>query len=247
MTKPLEYRFVIDAYTPETIPMLRLAEYMTNLAKLLGHTDKVHFVRIEPGSATLVQRIESDVIAPVQTRVRSLRRDGAPREVVKAHATLQQLLTEDKSTGSLQESTGEEIIRFPEKKHDPVASIGPIHQTGELDGVLIRIGGRRQTASVHLQRGHLLHICSTSRAMVKRLAPHLYGPTLRVRGDGTWERSADGAWKVKQFHIINFEVLNDAPLTDVVKQLRAVKGSRWKDFEDPWAELRRLRGNDGSN
>jgi hypothetical protein len=31
-----EYRFRIDAFTPETMPMARLAEYMSQLAQLLG-------------------------------------------------------------------------------------------------------------------------------------------------------------------------------------------------------------------
>ena len=31
-----EYRFSIDAYTPATMPMARLAEYMAQLALILG-------------------------------------------------------------------------------------------------------------------------------------------------------------------------------------------------------------------
>ncbi len=37
------YTLYIKAYTPETIPMARLAQYMQNLAALLGHDRAVHF------------------------------------------------------------------------------------------------------------------------------------------------------------------------------------------------------------
>ncbi len=55
-----EYRFVIDAYSPETLPMSRLAEYMTDLARLFGTAERVHFVRLEAGSTVLVQRVEPE-------------------------------------------------------------------------------------------------------------------------------------------------------------------------------------------
>lgn len=45
-SKGAEYRFQIDAYTPETITMARLAEYMTYLAQVLGETASVHFDRL---------------------------------------------------------------------------------------------------------------------------------------------------------------------------------------------------------
>ena len=34
MKEQHEYRFVIDAFSPETLPMSRLAEYMGELARL---------------------------------------------------------------------------------------------------------------------------------------------------------------------------------------------------------------------
>ncbi len=40
MTDGCEYRFVIEAYSPDTLPMSRLAEYMAALAQLLGRTDR---------------------------------------------------------------------------------------------------------------------------------------------------------------------------------------------------------------
>jgi hypothetical protein len=44
---PVEYVFRIDAFTPDTLPMARLAEYLSALAKLLGHQEHTHFVRVD--------------------------------------------------------------------------------------------------------------------------------------------------------------------------------------------------------
>ena len=60
MKEQREYRFIIDPYSPGTLPMARLAAYMGELARLLGRLDKVHFVRLEEGSTVLVQRVEPE-------------------------------------------------------------------------------------------------------------------------------------------------------------------------------------------
>lgn len=38
------YRFKIDAYSPDTMPMARLAQYMGELAVLLGEREAVHSI-----------------------------------------------------------------------------------------------------------------------------------------------------------------------------------------------------------
>ena len=49
MGSPLELKFHIHAYTRDTIPMWRLAEYLSDLATILGEKHSVHFDRIERG------------------------------------------------------------------------------------------------------------------------------------------------------------------------------------------------------
>ena len=239
-----EYRFVIDAYSPETLPMARLAEYMANLARLLGRAEQVHFLRIEDGSAVLVQRIGNEAEQEVRSRLGSLADGSAPDDALKAFRALNRCLADDKTTGSLRDGGGE-VVRFPGREQRPPPVFGSFNQAGVLDGQLIRVGGRDDTVPVHLQDGETVHICNANRDVAKRLAPHLYGPTLRVRGEGRWERDADGQWSMKRFTIGDFRQLDDAPLGEVVEKLRGVEGNGWKAVEDPWTELRRLRGQDG--
>jgi len=237
-----EYRFVIDACSPDTLPMARLAEYMAELARLLGRADQVHFVRLEGGSAVLVQSVEPEAAPDVRERLRSLQQDNPPEDAAKAFANLNRYLADDNATGILQEGESAEVIRFPGREEPAPVTFGAFNQPGVLDGVLIRIGGRDDTVPAHLHDGETIHVCNTARDVARRLAVHLYGPPLRVHGNGRWERDANGCWVMKRFNITSFDVLDDAPLGEVAQRLRDVEGSGWKEIEDPTAELRHLRG-----
>jgi hypothetical protein len=52
------YELYIDSFTPETIPMSRLAEYMASLAELLGHSEHVHFGKLKPGSLSVAALVD---------------------------------------------------------------------------------------------------------------------------------------------------------------------------------------------
>ena len=86
---------------------------------------------------------------------------------------------------------------------------------------------------VQLRDGDTIHKCNATRDMAMRLAVHLFGPTLRVRGDGRWERDADGRWSMQRFNIESFHKLDDAPLSEVVERLRRVEGSAGKTSTTP--------------
>lgn len=235
----LEYRFRIDAWSPGEMPMARLAEYMAGLARLLGETAHVHFVRLEAGSAVLVQTVDAEAAPKVRARLRTV----AEGPAAKAAGRLNRLLAEDNATASLR-AGGAEILRFPGRDRSESLTYGPFWQAGTLDGMLVRIGGRDETVPVLLQDGAAFHHCNASRDMARELAPHLFGPYLRVRGEGRWRLDGDRRWTMLRFDIEGFTVLDDAPFSEIVERLRAVEGSGWKDIEDPWAELRRLRHGD---
>ena len=78
MKEQREYRFVIDACSPDTLPMVRLAEYTGELARLLGRLDQVHFVRLEQRSTVLVRSVEPEAAPDVRERLRSLRQGNPP-------------------------------------------------------------------------------------------------------------------------------------------------------------------------
>lgn len=236
-----EYRFVIDAFKPDTLPMSRLAEYMADLARLLGEVERVHFVRLEESSTVLVQCVEPDAVSIVEGRLQSIAENKAPVELANAYKALNARLANDHATGSLTIPEGTELIRFPGREQPQPESFGACNQSGTLDGVPIRIGGKDDTVPVHLQDGEIVHVCHADRSMARRLAEHLFEATLRVEGDGRWERDADGGWLLERFKIADFKVLDETPLSDVVNRLHGVEGSGWKKIDNPFEELLKLR------
>ena len=235
------YSFHIhDSYTPETIPMDRLAEYMSALARLLGETTSVHFDKVIEGSTALVAHVDPPAQPKVWERVESVSIGSAPRDAVKAFHDLDDMLRRDNAYGSLSAPTGALIIPFPGKKREPAQSFGPFRQDGTLDGQVYRLGGEDETKHVHIRDGTRRFSCLTAtEAMAIRLRNYLFGGMLRFSGVGTWVRHSDGGWELKNFRINDFEELYDAPLADVVTKLRAAGPIS----QDAHARLLQERGN----
>jgi hypothetical protein len=246
----MEYRFTIaDSFTPQTLPMERLAEYVAALANLLGEKDNVHFHSIEPGSAVLVAIIDAPAQPKVRERVVAVRDGQGPSDARRAFGDLDELLRKDNATGVLSDEAGDVIVPFPGRNRPEPLVYGPFRQDGTIDGQLIRVGGKDETVPVHLRDGAIIHtglICTPE--IARRIAPHLYGPTLRVHGTGTWFRTGAGEWDLRSFRINDFEVLDDIPLLTVVGNLRKVKGSDWSQVPDPVrALLAERHGDEGAH
>jgi hypothetical protein len=242
-----EYRFKIDAYTPSTIPMARLAEYMHDLAMVLGERDFVHFVKLTKGSTILVHRIDREAIPKVEDRVASVRSGRGPAEALQAERSINRRLHNDNASGVLVRGTHATILRFPGRSQ--ALSFGAFAEEGSIDGVVIRIGGETDPCPVHLQSldETQVYLCDVDRALARKLASYLFDKEVRVHGVGRWLRDENGAWTLERFRIRSFDVLKDLPLTAVVASLRTVEGSKWPTLEDPWAELNRVRSGTESN
>lgn len=233
-----EYRFRIDAYTPATMPLARLANYLTELAKVLGEDRSVHLVKLEPGSTVLVHQIDTEALPKVRERTAAVRRGDAPPEAIRAYQQINRMLSEDNGSAVLTESSGAEIIRFPGKE-EPRREFVAIQQQGEVDGEVVRVGGMSDPVPITLNvDGNQLSGCRAKRSLAKPLAQHLFEP-IRLFGTGRWTRDADGSWQLDRFDVDRFEVLGDEPLSSVVLALRALRGDEWGD--DPINEILRLR------
>lgn len=242
MRQPIEYRFAIDVFTLDTLPMARLAEYLAELAQLLGNVDSVHFDHVEDGSAVLVQRIEAHAVPKVRDRLESIASTVSSREdVQQAYSNINQMLERDNAVGVITDEKQAEIIRFPGRETPQPDVFGPIRQSGSLYGELVSVGGIDKTVPVRLRDLDNIWRCNTSPDVAREIAHHLLGPTLKVDGVGRWVREADGLWSLRYFSITGFEVLPDLPLGDVVNDLRRVEGSGWKDFDEPFESLRKVR------
>lgn len=231
-----ELRFRIDALNPETLSLGRLVAYLAELSKLLGDDPGLHFDRIDRGSAVLVAWADEPARPKIDERLARVRLGDGPPEATKALTKLNELLRDDNAVGAL-EVGGAEIIPFPGRTVPRVESIGPVQQPTTIEGQLIRIGGKDRTVPFHLADRDRTWSGETTRHLAKDLGQHLFGPTLRVTGSGTWRRDVGGQWILGRFQASGFEVLDDAPLAEALVRLRAAAPGRGGLVEQ-WRDLR---------
>ncbi|MCA1437002.1 hypothetical protein I6F33_29060 [Bradyrhizobium sp. BRP20] len=237
------YKFKIDAYTPATIPMARLAQYMNELAILLGERDAVHFRGLTKGSTILNARVDREAAPKVHDRMVAVRSGDASAEALRAFNALNTLLRADNAVGVLRDAAprGAVVIRFPGR--DLTEEKFTVRQQGSIDGFVTGVRGKDATIHVTLQsEGRQISGCETTRAVAKQLGAKLFEP-VRLFGKGRWVRDADGEWTLEHFRIESFEPLQDSPLTEALASLRDIP-TEWGD--DAYGELIKGRKGPGS-
>ena len=122
-----------------------------------------------------------------------------------------------------------------------------MHEAVELRAKVLRVGGKDDSVPVLLLADEGDVRGQTNRATAKDLARHLFDDVI-VHGDGTWLRDSHGKWTLEVVKIAGWHpapaTQEELPLSSdaLLQSLRAIGGNGWDDFDDPLAELRRLRG-----
>ena len=217
--------FVIqDSFTPATLPMARLAEYLADLATVLGEKECVHFLKLRDSSTTVVHVVDHEAVPRVRERLHAARIGEADSEARNAHARIQQRLYQDNARAVLRVAGNEEehLLSFPSGTRDSEPQYGPFSEHGQLYGVPISVGGKRPIVNVRLQDGDRIHNCEADRDVALRMAPLLFHHHLRVYGTGRYSRDSEGQWEMRSFRISHFDELDDRPLAETVERLRAV-------------------------
>ena len=141
--------FRIDSFTPQTIPMVRLGEYMMALARLLGEPAGVHFEKLTSGSACLNLKVERDALPKVRARADAVRRGEASREVMEQFRGINRMLREDSGTAKFAAEAKGKVLAFP-GRDEVLAKPLVVRQLGTFDGQLMRVGGTDATVHVML-------------------------------------------------------------------------------------------------
>lgn len=133
MSKEYRYRFAIDAFTPETLPMARLAEYLADLAKLLGQPEHVHFDAVQSGSAVLAPWVDRPAVPKVKAQLHAVTIGEGPPEAMKAYQSIDRRLAADNAIGVLSDDEGAHIIRFRGREIPQ-----PLESSAKYDRVFLR-------------------------------------------------------------------------------------------------------------
>lgn len=236
------YDFRIDAWAPDTLPMARLAEYLVQLSTLFGSREHVHFLKVKKGSAVPVMLVDETAKPKVESRLRLVGTPDAPQELTRAHDKINELLREDNASAYLRVQGGAKILEFKGAR-TPLSEEIVMFEHGDLDGVVIRIGGKDDSVPVQLEgEDGTFYRCNTKREIAKQLANHIFGNPVRVSGRGKWRRTRERDWELDVFDIQSFQALDATPLDQIVAELRMVEGSDWNNMENPQEELKKLRG-----
>jgi len=222
------YTFKIDAFTPETIPMARLAEYMAYLATLLGEKERVHFRDIKEGCVRLCSVVEREAAPKVAENINKAA-SGEATENANANRRINEMLRMDNASAQLMRGDAN-ILPFPDIKAPRTQRLGPFTQSIERDGILLRIGGVDKSAHAIIEDsdGERLSF-ETSRELARELAPHLFGKPIRLSGKARCFRDEEGQWQYDALKADSFTILDDVSLAEAVATIRAMTVGTWEE------------------
>lgn len=239
MTEFVDYPLQIKGTRPADIPMLRLAQYMAEFAKLLGSNEHVFFSHIQEGSAELHACAPVECVPLISPRLRNAATGDPDSAGHSSWKKLNELLSEDRWTAELPLPNSAEIIKFPGHSRQSKA-IRTVAQATSVQGRLVRIEGAGDTIHVGLDMdGNLTARISINADMGLQIAPYWH-QYIRLSGDGRWKRDEDGKWVLDRLTAKSFEPLEDIPIGEALERLRKVidPGSG-KDIIASVEELRR--------
>jgi hypothetical protein len=233
----------IEGVNIDNLSLDDIGQYLADFAQLLGPDVNPRFHSIKRGSMTMGARVQREREIDVKTRAFLLRTGDAPEDAVRARERISRRLGIHRAKrATLLDSTNTKVIEIPIERPAPAPAVLPaISRAGSLQGKIIRIGGKQDIVSVEIQDvdGHV-YLCKATRDVARKLAREMFDPSVRVHGHGRWARTADGVWRVDDFQVSTFDVLDDTSFSDVIRELRSIP-SAWKDLDDPSAAMDQIR------
>jgi len=233
----------ISAYSPDAIPMHRLAEYMQQFALLMGSEAHVHFKKLIKGSTAICVKVEQDKVQAVGERLAKANNPGAPADVARPFKALDDLLRNDNARATIRHGSAQ-IIKFPGRDMAVAQRIGPVKEIGQLEGLVISVVGKDSTKHIRLlgHDGEEYKLYTRNIELAREFGHNLFN-LVRVSGTGTWFRDEDAKWDLDNFLVQSCEPLESASLIEAVAALRDIDNDDWKNLADPVQVWHELRGN----
>lgn len=244
MQRGTELRWVVEGFDPDTIPFVRLALYMTELAKLFGEDDAVRFVRLENNCVAVVNRVvKTGALSRLEAGLRRVGTGNASKEKETAYRHINDMLAEDRTRAYIKRGSAI-ILRFP-GIGQPVDEVIALEGVATLTGYLYHLSENPDgLLSVRVrQTGQIYARCVAPNAIGPELKDYLFS-TVRLTGKGRWVRSSEGVWSVSDLTVTGVRQLKDSTPREAFEELRRVKAN-WSS--DPLGRQARLNqeGEDG--
>jgi hypothetical protein len=223
-----ELSFVIPGYTPETMPLDRLIEYLQQIAVLLGDPTNLHLVEIRRSSVSPVLRAPKATALEARERAQMVQRGDGTRRQVEAYNRIRRMVRRDavgaqyEGRPALIKSADRVILEIPAAPDDS-GMVDGLRQATTIDGELIRIGGIGEDAALQVQdlSGRTLSGFTAKRSLAKELR-HLLWEPVRLNGIGIWCRNAEGAWDLSRMQVQSYERLEEEDATLTLERMRSL-------------------------
>ncbi|KQX26090.1 MULTISPECIES: hypothetical protein [unclassified Sphingomonas] len=229
-----EFSFVIPGYTPETIPLNRLIEYLQQMSVVLGDPESLHLIRVDKGSAEPILHAPKAVALQAQDNAARIQRGDGTKKQIDAYNRIRRMLrrdARDAGNPALLKRAQKVVLEIPVAPDD-LGVLSGIRQASTVDGYLIRVGGAGDDAALQVQdlQGRILSRLTAKRAVAKDLAKLMWEP-VRLHGIGLWERTGEGEWRLERMQVQSFEQLEDEDLSVILEKMRTLKVT-WPDDVD---------------
>jgi hypothetical protein len=90
-----EFSFVIPAYSPETMPLDRLIEYLQQISAVIGDPANLHLVEIKKSSTAPTFRVPKRAALQATERAAQLSRGDGTRDQIRAYNRLRRMVRRD--------------------------------------------------------------------------------------------------------------------------------------------------------
>lgn len=230
----------LNDYSPHTLSMKRLGQYLSHLSDMLGEVEHVHFSSVSKGSAMLNVEIEELHYQKVLTHVREVPKGLGLKKHQAAYKALQKLMDEDGTGGAILDNAEAPVLSFRKRQDDDKPLV--VNKPGSIQGRLYLVGGKDETIPVRLEgaNGETL-LCEATTDIAQQLSGLLF-KQVRVSGHGTWERSSDGRWRLRKLKVESFQELNTSNASSVLATMQSLGGLKWADMDNPHTVAKDLRG-----
>jgi len=217
------FEFVLPGYTPETMPLDRLLEYLGQLMVILGNPSDLHLIKIEKSSTKPVFLMPHHAAVKARKRARDTWEGGGPVPARKAYSRIRRMVSEDGGEPARLTSKSATILEFPSVDLGADQEIGSVRQASSITGELIRVGGETEFDQILVRdvSGAVIAGCFATKETAKQLAKHLH-EYVRLHGIASWHRDRHGKWQMMRMKVQTFEKVDDESLTHA---LAAVQGA----------------------
>ncbi len=229
--------FVIPCYTPETMPLNRLIDYLQQMAVVLGDPENLHLIEIRKSSTAPVLRTPIATALAVRERAQCVQRGEGTKRQTEAYNRIRHMIRRDagatvsRERPALLRTSTQVFLEIPAAPKDTGVVEG-LRQFTTIDGQLTRVGGAGEDAALQVQQldGRVMSGFTAKRALAKELASLLYEP-VRLMGVGQWYRNEEAHWTLDRMLVQSYERLEDEDALVTVERLRKLN-VKWPS--DAW-------------